>query len=94
MVNSSLEVGPHDREIGAILSERLGELESFFRRCLRAGQREGSIAAAIDAADVARLLLAAVMGLRALARARPERALLDGATRQALALLGPPRADA
>jgi TetR/AcrR family transcriptional repressor of nem operon len=94
MVNSATEIGPHDAEIGAILRERLGELEGFFRRCLRAGQRDGSIAAGIDAADVARLLLAAVMGLRVLARARPEPALLDGAARQALALLGPRRMDA
>jgi hypothetical protein len=34
------------------------------------------------------------MGLRVLARARPEPALLDGAARQALALLGPRRMDA
>jgi TetR/AcrR family transcriptional repressor of nem operon len=94
MVNSAVEIGPHDAEIGAILRERLGELEGFFRRCLRAGQRDGSIAAGIDAADVARLLLSTVMGMRVLARARPEPALLDGVARQALALLGPPRGQA
>jgi TetR/AcrR family transcriptional repressor of nem operon len=94
MVNSATEVGPHDTGIGAILRERLGELEGFFRRCLRAGQRDGSIAAGIDAADVARLLLATVMGLRVLSRARPDPALLEGAARQALALLGPPRGHA
>jgi len=94
MVNSTLEVGPHDAEVAAILRERLAELEDFFDRCLRAGQRDGSIGASLDAADGARLLLAAVMGLRVLARARPEPALLDGVARQALALLGPPRGDA
>jgi TetR/AcrR family transcriptional repressor of nem operon len=90
MVNSALEVGPHDREIGAAVSRRLGELEAFFRRCVEAGRRDGSICPVGDAADVARLLLATVMGLRVLARARPERGLLEGAARQALALLGPP----
>jgi TetR/AcrR family transcriptional repressor of nem operon len=89
MVNSALEVG-HDREIGAAVSRRLGELEAFFRRCVEAGRRDGSICPVGDAADVARLLLATVMGLRVLARARPERGLLEGAARQALALLGPP----
>jgi len=89
MVNAVLEIGAHDDEIGAILRERLGEVEQFFRRCLRAAQRDGSIAATIKAADVARLLLAAIMGLRVLARARPDPTLLDGAARQALALLGP-----
>ena len=94
MVNSALEIGPHDPEIGALLRDRLGELEGFFRRCLRAGQRDGTVAEGLDAADAARLLLAAVMGLRVLARARPEPALLEGAARQALALLGPPRGEA
>jgi TetR/AcrR family transcriptional repressor of nem operon len=36
-------------------------------------------------------LLTTVMGLRVLARARPEPALLRGAARQALALLDDPR---
>jgi TetR/AcrR family transcriptional repressor of nem operon len=89
MVNSALEVGPHDREIGAVVAARLGELEGFFRRCVEAGHRDGTIHPGGDAGDVARLLLAAVMGLRVLARARPDRRLLEGAARQALALLGP-----
>jgi TetR/AcrR family transcriptional repressor of nem operon len=89
MVNAVLEFGTEDNEIGVILCERLGELESFFRRCLRAAQREGAIAPQMNVADVARLILAAVMGLRVLARTRPKPALLDGAARGALALLGP-----
>ena len=89
MVNAVLEFGAQDDEITVILRERLGELESFFRRCLRAAQREGTIAHDMNIPDIARLILAAVMGLRVLARARPEPALLDGAARGAIALLGP-----
>jgi TetR/AcrR family transcriptional repressor of nem operon len=89
MVNAVLEFGTEDNELGVILRERLGELESFFRRCLRAAQREGTIVPQRNVADVARLMLAAVMGLRVLARTRPDPALLDGAARGALALLGP-----
>jgi TetR/AcrR family transcriptional repressor of nem operon len=89
MVNAMLEFGSQDDEIGVILRERLGELENFFRRCLRGAQREGSIAPQLNTSDVARLMLTAVMGLRVLARARPDPALLDGAARGALALLGP-----
>jgi TetR/AcrR family transcriptional repressor of nem operon len=39
------------------------------------------------AKDVARLLLGVVLGIRVLARARPQRALLEGVARPALALL-------
>jgi TetR/AcrR family transcriptional repressor of nem operon len=89
LVNSALEVAPHDVRIGSVIAARLGELEAFFRRCVLAGQRDGSIAALPPANDLARLLLTTVMGLRVLARGKPEPALLRGAARQVLALLDP-----
>jgi TetR/AcrR family transcriptional regulator, transcriptional repressor for nem operon len=92
LANAALEIAPHDREIAAAVAERMGELEAFFRRCVIAGQRDGSIAHSIDASDTARLLLTTVMGLRVLARGFPDRAVLEGAARQALSVLGkPPR---
>ncbi|CAH0125564.1 TetR/AcrR family transcriptional regulator [Roseomonas sp. CECT 9278] len=93
LVNSALEVAPHDAEIGTVIAARLGELEAFFHRCVLAGQRDGSIAAAPPARDLARLLLTTVMGLRVLARSKPEPVLLRGAARQVLALLDPPFAE-
>ena len=90
LANAALEVAPHDAGIAAVVAERMGELEAFFRRCVIAGQRDGSISLDADAADVARLLLATVMGLRVLARGYPKRAVLEGAARQALSMLGKP----
>lgn len=89
LVNSALEVAPHDAGIGAMIAERLGELHAFFQRRVLAGQRDGSIAATHPPGDLAALLVSTVLGLRVLARARPEPALLRGAARQALALLEP-----
>jgi TetR/AcrR family transcriptional repressor of nem operon len=90
LVNSALELAPHDEEIGAVVAERLGELEGFFLRSIRAAQRDGTVSQAHRAQDLARLLVTTVLGLRVLARARPEPAVLRGAARQALALLDPP----
>jgi TetR/AcrR family transcriptional repressor of nem operon len=90
LVNSALEVAPHDPDIADIVAARMGELEAFFRRCVIAGQRDGSISPEADAIDVARLLLTTVIGLRVLARGRPEPAVLEGAARQALIMLGKP----
>jgi TetR/AcrR family transcriptional repressor of nem operon len=73
--------------VAAVVAERLRELELFFRRCTIVAQRAGTVAQHIKAADVSRLLLSIVLGLRVLARVRPERALLEGTLRQALALL-------
>jgi TetR/AcrR family transcriptional repressor of nem operon len=89
LVNSALEVAPHDAEVRATIATRLGELEAFFLRTIRAGQADGSIAHGRPAEDLARLLVTTVMGLRVLARLRPEAEVLRGATRQVLALLDP-----
>jgi TetR/AcrR family transcriptional repressor of nem operon len=90
LANAALEVAPHDLEIAAVVAERMGELEAFFRRCVIAGQGDGSISPSVDPADAARLLLTTVMGLRVLARGFPDRAVLEGAARQALSVLGKP----
>ena len=90
LANAALEVAPHDPDIADVVAERMGELETFFRRCVVAAQNDGSISPDIDPVDAARLLLTTVMGLRVLARGYPNRAVLESAARQALSLLGEP----
>jgi TetR/AcrR family transcriptional repressor of nem operon len=94
LANAALEVAPKDPDIAVIVAERMNELEAFFQRCVTAGQRDGSISPGANASDVARLLLTTVMGLRVLARGHPNRALLEGAARQAATMLGRPNAQA
>jgi TetR/AcrR family transcriptional regulator, transcriptional repressor for nem operon len=84
LANAALEVAPHDPDTADVVAERMGELETFFRRCVVAAQNDGSISPDIDPVD------AAVMGLRVLARGYPNRAVLESAARQALSLLGEP----
>ena len=92
LMNTALELAPHDRGIGRVVAQRLAELENFFRRALQAGQADGSIQASLDAEEAAPLFLTTVIGLRVLARARPDRNLMEAAVRQALARLDPPTA--
>jgi TetR/AcrR family transcriptional repressor of nem operon len=89
LVNSALEVAPHDAQLRATIAARLDELESFFLRMVCAGQADGSIAHVRSAADLARLLVTTVMGLRVLSRLRPEAEVLRGAVREVLAALDP-----
>ena len=35
LINSALEVAPHDRELGALIADRLAEIEAFFRRSIK-----------------------------------------------------------
>jgi len=92
LVNAALEVAPHDPEFRLVVADELRLIEAFFRRCVVRGHLSGDISRSIDAKDSARLFLGVLMGLRVLARARPERALLEGVARTALKSLerGPP----
>jgi TetR/AcrR family transcriptional repressor of nem operon len=87
LVNSALEVAPHDPEFRRTIAAVLTQVEAFFRRTVEAGQRDGTIARGLPAKDLARLLLGALLGIRVLARARPERELLEGIVRPVFALL-------
>ncbi|NNH85618.1 TetR/AcrR family transcriptional regulator [Rhizobium laguerreae] len=89
LVNSALEVAPHDEEFQRVVSEVLRQVEAFFRRCIEAGQKDGSIGARQSATDMAGTLLGTLLGIRVLARTRPEKNLLEGLIRPVFAMLEP-----
>lgn len=89
LVNSALEVAPHDEEFQRVVTDVLNEVEAFFRRCIEAGQSDGSISDRQDAVDLGRTLLSTLLGIRVLARTRPERDLLEGLVRPVFYLLRP-----
>ena len=90
LVNSALEVAPHQRELGAVIAKQFGEIEAFFKRCILAAQADGTTPRGLDASDTARLLLGVLLGVRVLARSAPNRSLIEGVVRPALALLDLP----
>ncbi|HEY4161957.1 MAG TPA: helix-turn-helix domain-containing protein [Dongiaceae bacterium] len=90
LVNSALEASPQDTEFQDALAHRLTMIEHFFHRCVVAGQKTGEIPAAQPADDAARHLLSVLLGIRVLARVRPERKLLTGAVEQVLKMLDLP----
>lgn len=90
LVNSALEMAPHDAEFQKIIAGVLTRIEGFFLGCIRTGQAGGTITQSQPAAVLARHLLGVLMGVRVLARIRPEKALLEGVIAPALAQLVPP----
>ena len=90
LVNSALDVAPHDSDLGKVVAGYLDEIRVFFRRAILRGQEAGSIARDLDAEETAGHLLGVVLGIRVLARTRPERASLESIARPALRLLDPP----
>lgn len=87
LVNSALEIAPHDSEFQEMIANVLRRIEKFFLRCVKAGQVDGTITRSVPAQNLAHHLLAVLMGVHVLARVRPERALLEGVVAPALALL-------
>lgn len=88
LVNAALELAPYDSEFQKLVVEEMMFIEAFFRRCVAAGQKDGSIIGTRPPDEVAKLLLSVLLGIRVLARSRPQRKVLEGAARGALALLG------
>jgi TetR/AcrR family transcriptional repressor of nem operon len=92
LVNSALEMAPHDAEFQKMIASVLDRIETFFLNCVKAGQADGTITRSIPGENLAHHLLGVLMGVRVLARVRPERTLLAGAVAPALAMLdGPDR---
>ena len=89
LVNAALDVAPHDPEFKAAVGAVLDRIEAFFAERIVAGQADGTIERARNAEDLARHLLGVLMGVRVLARVRPERATLDGVVAPALDALRP-----
>ena len=88
LVNAALELAPYDAEFRQLVTEEMIFIEAFFHRCVAAGQKDGSIASMRSAEELAKLLLSVLLGIRVLARTRPQREVLEGAANGVLAMLG------
>jgi TetR/AcrR family transcriptional repressor of nem operon len=87
LVNSALDVAPHDAEIGRVVAGYLGEIRSFFRRNIEAARAARQVPDHLDAEEVSGHLLGVLLGIRVLARTGAKRKLLEAVARPALELL-------
>ena len=91
LVNSALDVAPHDAELGRVITGYLDEIRAFFRRNVEAACRAGQTPDGIDADAVSVHLLGVLMGMRVLARTGARRKALEAVVKPALDLLERPR---
>jgi TetR/AcrR family transcriptional regulator, transcriptional repressor for nem operon len=87
LVNAALDVAPHDPAFRKVVAEVLIGIEAFFLACVTAGQANGTVTRSLSAETLSQNLLGVLMGIRVLARVRPERALLEGVVAPVLVLL-------
>ncbi|QNK01333.1 TetR/AcrR family transcriptional regulator [Dyella telluris] len=88
LVNSAIEATAEDADLQELVAEEMRLIETFFLRCLQAGQASGAIDRTKEPKDLARAFLAILMGMRVLARVRPEKGLIEGLVGPAITMLG------
>ena len=91
LVNTALELSPHDREIESLVADGFSYAEGFFRSSIERGQASEEISTAVDAASTAQTLHTLLLGMLVLARSRPEPVLLQSIVKQANDLIPGPR---
>jgi TetR/AcrR family transcriptional repressor of nem operon len=87
MVNAIVDAASQDVDLKRYVADETVQIEAFFRRCTVAGQAAAEISATRSAQGVARHLLAVLMGMRVLARVRPDPGVLAEIARSTLSIL-------
>ncbi len=83
LVNTALELSPHDAEIESVVADGFIDAEGFFRTTIERGQASEEISHAVDATSTAHTLHTLLLGMLVLARSRPQPALLQSIVKQA-----------
>ncbi len=82
MVNTALDIAPHDKEIQHFIRQWFAELEEFFEATLNAAQKAGEVRQDLDTAKAARHIITLISGVQVLARVNPQHKAVDDITEQ------------
>ena len=88
LVNSTVELASHDKEISNMLCESDCETEALLRGVIEKGQKKGEISNTRDAESLARFIFNNIKGMRVTARAGVDRKTLDEIVALTLFVLG------
>ena len=87
LVNTSLELPTHDKEIQTIVKTGMRAVEAFLQRQIELGQARSELPESIDPQETARALVALMAGIRVLGRGVFEESALRSIAAQALRLI-------
>lgn len=77
MVNSTIEMAPHDPEFARLVQANRQEVEDAFTDALRKGQSLGQIAARHEPRSLARFIFNAISGIQVAARSGADKKVFD-----------------
>ncbi|MBD0259247.1 MAG: TetR/AcrR family transcriptional regulator [Cytophagales bacterium] len=87
MVNSTVELAPHDPEVARIVKANMEDIEEAFYQLIRKGQEQGEVTPKHDARALARFLFNTMSGLRVAAKAGAGRGVYDDVVNLSLSVL-------
>ncbi|MDO8423221.1 MAG: TetR/AcrR family transcriptional regulator [Parvibaculum sp.] len=88
LVNTALESTPRNPELTEFVAAEMRQIEAFFLRVIKTGQKNGEFPKDLKPEDLAAQFLTLLMGMRVLSRVRPEAKLFNSLIRPAFAQLG------
>ena len=87
LVNTALELSPHDSEVRALVKASLAEVEEFFFRNIETAKQQGVVRKAVRPRKTAQALLGLFLGLRVLTRSDSDKSIRDSIISQAKIML-------
>ena len=87
MVNTAVEIAPHDPEVNTFICQNDKDIESFFYKAIKNGQASGEIPARHNARALARFILNTVKGIRVSAKSAADKKVFDDIVNITLSVL-------
>lgn len=88
MVNSTVELAPHDEEIAALINGNTKDVEDALCAVIKKGQDSGQFSNKSNPRSLARFLFNNISGLRVAARSGTDKKQMDDVIRHLLTVLG------
>lgn len=92
MVNSAIELAPHDPEVAKVVADNQRVFEETLATLIERGQHEGTITRGHSAPNLARFVFNTINGLKVLGKVQPKRDSLTAVVTVAMASLRAPTA--
>ncbi len=87
MVNSSVELGPHDQQIAKIVSDHERNVETAFEAAILKGQEKGQISTSHSAKALSRFLYNNISGLRVAVKSKIGKATMNDVIKVCMSVL-------
>lgn len=78
VINSSLEVAPHDKEVNELVQQGQQDTRDFFYRLINSAIKKGEVSKKLNAHQASDACLSLLIGVRVLMRTNPARRQIDG----------------